>query len=71
MLGIVIGLVVALFVVLPIVSVILVALAAVLFGSAAMIGRVFSGSGVMIGVILGYLAVCAFRKNRAAEAAEE
>ena len=69
MLGMVIGLV-ALFAVLPVIGVMLVVLFSVLFGSAYVLSEVFSGSGVLIGIILGYLAVRAYRKNRIAETAE-
>ena len=69
MLGMVIGLV-AVFAVLPVIGVMLVVLFSVLFGSVSVFSEVFSGSGVLIGIILGYLAVRAYRKNRIAETAE-
>ncbi len=69
MLGMVIALF-ALFAVLPVIGVMLVALVSVLFGSVYVLSEVFSGSGVLIGIILGYLAVRAYRKNRIAEMAE-
>ena len=69
MLGMVIGLV-ALFAVLPVIGVMLVVLSSVLFGSVCVLSEVFSGSGLLIGIVLGYLAVRAYRKNRIAETAE-
>ena len=68
MLGMMIALLAVLFVGLPVVFVVLVYLAAVFSGLAVLLAAgVFSGSGILPGIILGFLLVRSIRKARMAE----
>ncbi len=62
----------ALFVVLPLVFAVLVMAGAALSGVAVLlVSGVHAGKGILIGIVLGYLLFCAYRKNRTAAAMEE
>ena len=66
-----IGLVAALFVVIPVVFSILAILASVFSGVAVLlVAGAFAGKGVLIGAVLGFIAYRAFRKARIAQAEE-
>ncbi len=67
----VIGLVAALFVVIPVVFAALAILAAVFSGVAVLLAAgVFAGKGILAGMVLGLIAYRAFRKARMAERTE-
>ena len=71
MLGVVIGVVAVLFVIIPVAFAALAILGAVFSGIAVLLGAgVFATEGVVPGIVLGFLAYRAFRRNRLAERAE-
>ena len=71
MLGMIIGMVAALFAVLPVLFVLGALVMAVLSGAAVLFAAgAYAGKGILLGIVLGYVLYRAVRKNRIHEEAD-